>query len=283
MIRIALRFDDPSPTSDHELERQLLAILARLDIPITAAVVPFGRNREPIQADNVPHLVAAHAAGLLEVAQHGLMHKPMATNSQGVPSEFQGVPEQEQAHQIDEGLRLLRATFPRRITGFIPPWNTYDTSTLNLLCSRGFEYISISNSTRIWRKPGIRMLSHTCHISQLEGAYLQAKCYNNPAIIIAILHHYDFNGASAGYQHTSQLPGRLEETLNWLRGEADVEFTTLANIAKSISIEAAWRAQLRQHRVSEMHWRVRQYFPVKQLLTRPLWRYLLARKRHAHA
>lgn len=277
MIRIALRFDDPSPSSDHALERELLAMLAELGIPLTVAVVPIGRNDLPIQADNVPHLVEAHAAGRLEVAQHGLKHEPLATNPQGVSSEFQGLPAEDQARLVDAGRRLLAATFPGPITGFIPPWNTYDATTLEILARRGFEYISISNATRIWHKPDLRLLSHTCNINQIEGAFLQARRYSTPATIVAILHHYDFrDSADLGRQALS--PARLRDTLAWLRDEADVEFTTLGRIAASLSIEQCWRAQLRQHRVSEWHWRLRQMFPGQQLLLRPLWRYLLSRR-----
>lgn len=282
MIHIALRFDDPSPTSDQVLERQILDILAELDIPLTIAVVPIGRDNVLIQPHNVPHLIDAHAAGLLEVAQHGLSHEALTTNPFGIPSEFQGIPAEVQATRIDAGHRLLASTFPGQIGGFIPPWNTYDATTLDLLAERGFEYVSISSNSRVRHKPKLRMLSRTCNIGQIEAAVLQARRYSTPAYIVAILHHYDFYNIP-GSGLASLTPTSFREKLRWLRDEADVEFTTLGKIAGHLSIGQCWRAQLRQHWISERHWRIRQLFPGLQLLIRPWWRYLLSRAWHAFA
>ncbi len=46
MIRIAFRFDDPSPTSDHVVEKQLIAELQCRELCATFAVVPFSVRPE---------------------------------------------------------------------------------------------------------------------------------------------------------------------------------------------------------------------------------------------
>ena len=100
MIEIALRFDDPSPTSDHALERKIFGILSELEIPATVAVVPNGISGEgliPVTRLNVPHLVKAHEDGILEVAQHGYAHEQMTITPKGSRSEFWDVPATEQA------------------------------------------------------------------------------------------------------------------------------------------------------------------------------------------
>ena len=123
-IHIALRFDDPSPTSDHALEREIFAILGELGIIATVAVVPFGIGTDglvPLTRDNVPHLVAAHAEGVIDVAQHGYAHKHMTSTPKGAPSEFWGVPTDEQQRCVDAGHDQLTQTFGQPIRGFIPP------------------------------------------------------------------------------------------------------------------------------------------------------------------
>lgn len=285
MIRIALRFDDPSPTSDHALERELLDILGKLDIPLTAAVVPYGRNQVPIQADNVPHLVAAHAAGLLEVAQHGLHHEHLTTNSEGVNSEFQDIFGEEQARRIVAGRRMLEAVFPGPLVGFVPPWNTFDATTLDVLERNGFQYIAIDNSCYTTQLSSIRLLPRSCNVDHLEEACHLARRFSTTSIIIATLHHYDFNGSYQGGADASLRRISVEAfhgMLRRLRDMTDIEFTTMGKIAADLSNRQCLHAQTRWQLLSRAPWRLRQLFPRQQLLVFPLWRYLLARKWYAH-
>ena len=41
MIQIAFRFDDPSETSNHELEKEIIGLCCKYNVPVNFAVIPF--------------------------------------------------------------------------------------------------------------------------------------------------------------------------------------------------------------------------------------------------
>ena len=273
-VHITLRFDDPSPTSDHALECEIFAILGELDITATVAVVPFGIGADgliPITRDNVPHLVAAHADGIIEVAQHGYAHKHM-TDTPKSPSEFWGVPASEQHCYIDEGHNQLEQTFGQPIRGFIPPWNTYDDTTAHHLAHRGYTYLSGSLATPPADKTTLCLIPRTCDVHQLRQAYAEAHRYPflSPTIVV-IMHHYDF-------LEGTDKPGKLSlqafrETLLWLKQQPEVRFITLGYLAKNLGV-AKSQATLRRHlKKARLHWRLQRRLPKMLLMTHALWLY----------
>jgi peptidoglycan/xylan/chitin deacetylase (PgdA/CDA1 family) len=275
IVHIVLRFDDPSATSDHALEREILAILGELDLPATVAVVPFASSAEglvPVTHDNVPHLVAAHAAGNIEVAQHGYAHQHMTSSPNGSPSEFWGVPADAQQRCIDAGRDQLKLTFGAQVRGFIPPWNTYDGITAHHLAARGYDYLSGSLVTPPDHKMSFCLIPCTCAVHQLRQAYAEAR--RHPFLshtIVVIMHHYDF------LEGTEQ-PGKLSlhafrETLHWLKQQPGVQFITMERLAKNLGISGS-HAVLRRHLKKErLHWRLQRLLPRTLLMTHPLWMY----------
>lgn len=276
MITIALRFDDPSPTSDHVLERKIFSALQDLTIPATVAVVPVGlvgNTLIPIRKGNVPHLVEAQSAGLIEVAQHGYSHERLNQTNTGDPTEFFGVSSNEQTRRIHEGRLLLEQTFSVRLEGFIPPFNTYDATTTSILQNNGFTYLSGSYVTPLESPPNIRLIPRTSHVGQLRNAYAEARRQRwlNP-VIIAIMHHYDFSEAREN-------PGKLQldkfqGDLRWLKQQGDVCFTTLGSIAQNLNVPHSWRIHNRHQRKNRLHWRIQRHLPLGLLYTHPLWMYL---------
>lgn len=272
MIRIALRLDDPSPASDHALERGILAVLMELHIPATFAVVPFFQTEDgllPLSAENAPHLLEAHGRGHIEIAQHGYAHECLTAAGKGSPSEFWKVPVDEQARRIDAGRERLEQACGRRIDGFVPPWNTFDATTARLLAERGYGYLSGSLSTPPNRSPAFRLIPRSTDIHHLRQAHAEAMRRSFlPATIVAILHHYDF-------QEAADKPGRLglaafRETLSWLKDRPEVRFTTLSQLAASMSVAQSWSMYARHLRKSRLHWRLQRLLPSHQLYTRPL-------------
>lgn len=272
MIRIALRLDDPSPVSDQELERGILEVLEDLEIPATFAVVPFARDEEklvPLSTENVPHLLDAHTRGRIEVAQHGYAHDCLTDSGQGAPSEFWGVPEDEQARRMDAGKTQLEQVFGQAIDGFIPPWNTFDDTTTQLLAERSYTYVSGSESTPPKHRPAFRLIPRSTDIHHLRQAHNEA-CRRPllPSTIVAIMHHYDFQEATFN-------PGRLSladfrKDLAWLKTQPGVEFTTVSQLASSMSASSSWSMYARHIRKSHLHWRLQRLLPNHLLYTRPL-------------
>lgn len=286
IVHIVLRFDDPSATSDHALERQIIAILGELDLPATVAVVPFGSSAEglvPVTRDNAPHLVAAHAAGIIEVAQHGYGHQHMTSTPNGSPSEFWGVPADEQQRRLDAGLAQLKLTFGVQVRGFIPPWNTYDGTTAHHLAARGYAYLSGSLVTPPDHKIPFCLIPCTCAVHQLRQAY--AETFRHPFLsptIVVIMHHYDF------LEGTEQ-PGKVSlhafrETLHWLKQQPGVQFITMERLAKNLGISGSHAILKRHLKKERLHWRLQRLLPRTLLMTQPLWMYfkLVSQRLHEH-
>src|ERR1041385_6965778 len=91
MIQLCFRLDDPSPTSNQELERRIVALFSREAMPLTVAVVPTGgsNGREiALRPEHVSHLIEARDRSLVEIAQHGFSHQERSRTRSGLPSEF---------------------------------------------------------------------------------------------------------------------------------------------------------------------------------------------------
>lgn len=276
IINIVLRFDDPSPTSDHALEREIFTIFGDLGIPATVGVVPFGigtDGRVPLTRDNVPHLVAAHTKGIIEVAQHGYAHEHLTTTPKGSPSEFWGVPTEEQGRRINAGNDQLIHAFGNPVCGFIPPWNTYDNTTLRHLATRGYAYLSGCVATPPRRISPCCFVPRTCDIHQMRQAYAEAlrhRCLSST--IVVIMHHYDF-------LECARTPGKLSlavfrETLHWLKQQPRARFITLQHLAENLGPAASHAALRRNFRKEQLHWRLQCLLPRALLMTHPLWMYL---------
>lgn len=277
MIQIALRFDDPSATSDHALEEGILKVLEQVGIPATFAVVPYSRGPDgepvPITADNAPHLAAAAAARRIEVAQHGHAHQSQAITPEGVNSEFRGVPAQDQHRRLQAGRQVLGAAFKEPIRGFVPPWNTYDAATVALLEADGYGYLSAGMDYPRGLHPALRVLPHTCDIHHLSTAVLNAeRRIPRWHTIISIQHHYDFKEAR-DKPGPLALPGYLDR-LKRLADRPDVHFTTLGDMARRLPVATTWAAQARCAFKNRLHWRLQRHVAGYLLYTRPLWAYL---------
>ena len=63
--------DDPSPVGDKEVERNILDIFARRDIPLCVAAIPFARTADGgtilLSRQNASHLVDASREGTIEI------------------------------------------------------------------------------------------------------------------------------------------------------------------------------------------------------------------------
>lgn len=276
MIRIILRLDDPSLTSDHALERSILNVLGELQIPATFAVVPYSQTEaglQPLDSGRVPHLVEAHTTGLIEIAQHGYTHERLTASGPGSLSEFWGVPIEEQARRIDAGRERITAVFGIEVKGFIPPFNTYDAATASLLAERGYTYLSGSLSTPPNQAPAFRLIPRTTHISTLCQAYAEAR--RRPYLsttIIVIMHHYDFQevGSESGKLNLRA----FRDTLAWLKAQPGVRFTTLGQLTSEMSINRSWTIYVRHLRKERLHWRLQRLLPRHLLYTHPLPFYL---------
>ena len=177
-VHVILRNDDPGALSDAEYEARWMSLFARHGVPHVAAVVPHvvdDPHDERCERYHLLHENAAmvdllrrqHAAGMLEIAQHGYTHRtnltrPSAASARGggppfkgiagpwLPmqpahadgySEFAGLPYPEQHDRIVRGKAYLEDLLSLELRTFIFPWNTADAASLRAVRKAGFNCV----------------------------------------------------------------------------------------------------------------------------------------------
>lgn len=277
MIRFALRLDDPSETSDHGLEREIIRIVAQHRAVATFAVIPFSEvsgQMVPLSLESAAHLREAKHAGIIEVAMHGFSHQNRHVRPDGKPSEFFGVSEVEQAQLIRQGLNHMRALFSDLQFGFVPPWNSYDETTVKALERNNFTYLSAD-----WKRPAeyrgaLPAIPRTCHVSGARLAVEEARrfAYLSP-IVVAMLHHYDF--AESGDSAASVTLPEFGQLLGWLHAQPDVAVETLGQIASDLDVGQCKQGAINNAMIQRMHWRAQAYLPSQCFVPLPWWRLFL--------
>jgi peptidoglycan/xylan/chitin deacetylase (PgdA/CDA1 family) len=271
-IRVAIRFDDPSETSQHDIEDAVIDSLARHGLSATFAVIPFrriGHRLQALSAARAARMMVAQRAGVIEVAQHGYSHEDWTSTTLGIPSEFLGKSVTEQLSDIQVGLNHLRTLFNGGISGFVPPWNKYDVATADAILAAGFRYVSAEWRTRHERQ-ALLCIPRTCQMTELKGQIHAARRLGKlDLVIVAVMHHYDF--FESGEANAKLGLAQFDKLMTWLVAQADVQVQTLGQLAQDSAddIRRAMRLQrLKQH----LPWRVRVRLPGYCLVTAPWWR-----------
>lgn len=274
MIRLVLRLDDPSATSNQAIEAAILDALARHGLCATFAVIPYrgpAGDLVPMTSARAGAMRDALQGGVLDVALHGHSHTNVAVA--GKPSEFIGVPLAQQHQQLAAGRALLEDVFERRIGGFVPPWNSFDAATLEALETLGFDHLSANVGHAPMRPTPLRLLPLTCHLADFKQAVAEARRFIRwQPVIVVVMHHYDFPGGDAPvFRETAE----FDAWLAWIAAQTDIEVTTLSRLAASLSPAASQRV-FQLHRLRDrLPWRFRGHFPGLCAPTR-LWPKLIA-------
>lgn len=260
MIRVALRFDDPSATSDHVLEEGIFAAAESAGIPLTVAVIPFRQQEGDLISlthEWATHLIDAQRAGVIEVAQHGYCHES-ARGGKKPPSEFMGVDAVHQTEWICEGRTVLEAVFDKPITGFVPPWNTFDANTTQALEKLKYRYLSAGWELDTGCSPGLSYWPRTCQMVALQetldalGAFVSLD-----PVVIAVMHHYDF--AESGNPQAPTDLNRFRALLQNMAQDERVQTITLSELAAKPLAHLASR--LRQNAWNKLPWKIRSRLP----------------------
>jgi hypothetical protein len=268
LIQLAFRFDDPSRTSDHALERGILERFRTASLPLTAAVVPFdcaAPSPRGLTAQAVPHLVDAHKEGILEVALHGYCHRCLARLPDGNSTELAGIGGQQQRTFLHQGKACLEDVFGSPPEGFVPPWNSYDRVTLDVLAELGFGYLSADWGLVGHDTPPLTIVPHTCNLMHLKEAVTEARRFGAlDARVIVILHHFDF--VESGSDGADIDLARLGQLLDWVAAQPDLACSTLGTLAAGLKADQSWRNLRLARWRSGLHWRLQRLFPRYTLL-----------------
>lgn len=244
-LTIVLRYDDYSAISNTYLETQILERLSDLNLPCTFAVIPTVtshgfRNPQPsdsigIDAEKVALLKPYIDNGLIELALHGLTHQTVPGKTLQSLTEFSGVPYEIQVERLATGKRILESQFGHSVYSFIPPWGNYDENTLRAVEAAGFSIISADPRGPALEESKLLYVPGTCRMHELQQAIAEARQLpsSNSALIMAVIHPYDFVEADAkrGVMTFKQ----FEAILSDLSSDPSLRFTTAAGATKLIS------------------------------------------------
>jgi predicted deacetylase len=269
MIRLAFRLDDPSASSNQEIEARILESLTHHGLRATFAVIPFrlmADELKPLSRERAQAMREAVAQGVLDVAQHGYCHRD--ANPGGQPSEFAGVAAARQRELIGAGKTLLETVFERPIRGFVPPWNSFDAATLDALEAMDFSHLSSNMGHAPMRPIRLRMLPLTCRLAELKAAVGDARRFARLApLVTVVMHHYDFPG---GDNPMFRSHDEFDALLAWVAGQADVRVKTLSELAAELTPGASQRGFRHRRLRDRLPWRFRHWLPSLCTATRPL-------------
>ncbi len=144
-IYVVFRLDDPSVRTSTALEQGIVGAFRKHGASVTFAVVPSVCEGDihdpslqrtlPLSSEKAGFLAGVCADGTVDLAMHGYSHQ---TVNREVMSEFAGLDYAVQAAKLAEGKRVLEGMTGISVSTFVPPWNSYDSTTLRALEALGF-------------------------------------------------------------------------------------------------------------------------------------------------
>jgi predicted deacetylase len=141
---VIFRNDDIQPWYNQEELRAVDDVFIEHDVPVTLGIIPDTNGSgaltdDPELCDYLQSLEADYP-GQFEMAIHGTTHEPV-TDFYGA-SEFGGLSEAEQRERLAEGESLLADCVDSPSSTFVPPMNTYDTTTVEVLAESNYTAVS---------------------------------------------------------------------------------------------------------------------------------------------
>ena len=219
--KVIIRFDDYGVWCNKdwlEIEEEIIKLHEKYNIKLTYGVIPMSKypllrhtlspqeypnemennDRNPypltVGSNRVSILKESTSKGITEVALHGYFH-PKGYSNTHKNTEFYNISYDIQYMKLHHGKKLLDSLFSTCVTTFIPPHNTYDQLTLDLLQELGMDCISakqINFDAPLDDRLNIRYLWFTTSDFEKFKNIIKLKHYvNEPAQILA-LHHTNF-------------------------------------------------------------------------------------------
>lgn len=235
--QVAFRFDDFSAKSDTAFEAKLFDVFRRHGICVTVGVIPDvvktdchqpgDAPLEPLTDAKASMLRDGQASGTVEPALHGFSHQTQRSGP--TCSEFVGLTYDAQRARIAQGKQMLEQATGSTIQIFIPPWDSYDDVTLQVLADLGFTYISADTGSPVRTDLPLKYVPCTCElrsIADLTKPLEKRRLGSQMTPIVVLFHSYDFT--DAGSAQASLSLADLDGLLTWLQLRSDVQILPLA-------------------------------------------------------
>lgn len=242
-ITISFRIDDYG-IDNLGLYKKLIPIFSLNNIPLTIGIVPYTQKNNfiipSLSNDKKTFLDSLKQNKLIDFALHGYIHKNRLTNTKEA-SEFYNLGQQQQYLIIKKGKLEIENQLEKKIDLFIPPWNTYDSNTIDALLKNDFKFISAARYGLIERNTkSIKSLPYTCLINQLKTAVKQAQEDRNQKEknLVVLIHAYDFEdkrNTKSSSQINEKTLNDFNKTLIDLKQNKNISFIKLKEIKISFS------------------------------------------------
>ena len=199
-LKIVFRYDDYGIRND-SVSTQILSILQKYNIPALISVIPCITCKDLgdfsyIEINETDKQFLKNT--LFDIGLHGFSHKNL---SQSTISEFAGTPLSEQILLIQKGKKILQQNLKRKISCFIPPWNSYDCNTVNALSKSDINLMSAKRVLKplecITDDNKLLFIPYTITLKEFISKFYKNDLYipflsEKNAHAVVMLHPYDF-------------------------------------------------------------------------------------------
>lgn len=244
---LLFRLDDVSAISDSKAEQRIFDSFRARGMKLCIPVIPFvgaidgsvcdGRTLLPLPVERAACIKEGVLDGTLEVALHGYSHFSI---SESYRSEFSGLSFEAQMLRLTEGKRFLENLLDIPVNVFVPPFNTYDANTIEILDTLGFRVLSAGIYGAAVPTAGILFIPATCHLKHVKTAIAAARSAPDPKpLIVALFHHYDFRevDSSQGALTLSD----LDSLLQWISKQTDLTVLFMREAAEGLGQDLSVR------------------------------------------
>ena len=232
---LVLRYDDYSPISPYvgpprqiATEKRLFDLAAKYDATVSVGVIPFPiedhdatpRNPATTQTtqswlsdSNSPWVELLRGSvdrGVVEPALHGFEHRKR-TPADHRPGEYRGQPHDWQRQTIRLGRDAMLNALGSPIRVFIPPWNAWDTDTVEALEELDFEWLSPDQHDASFDSDAIRIAPQCTADPAVALAAMEDSDDAPPGtVLVLVAHPFDFeNDREKGEQYFRDLESVL--------------------------------------------------------------------------
>lgn len=236
---VIFRNDDPQPYYEPEAMRAVDRVFVEEGVPVTGAVIPAPGNmtlERGMRECEYWRSQRAEHPDLFEYSLHGYHHEVLTEFHGG--SEFGGVPAGEQRRMIREGVRLFETCLGTTPETFVPPLETYDNTTAELLADQGFVGISsgVWFTDEYYNETGPFTAHGLVHVASSNGRFMKNwttnefktersierefdAAYRNGSLYVQMIHYQKFT--------TRERLDTLRGVIDHMKSKPGVKFMTL--------------------------------------------------------
>jgi peptidoglycan/xylan/chitin deacetylase (PgdA/CDA1 family) len=231
-IQVLFRYDDFSEISHTEIELEVIRVFTEADIQCAFGIIPFPADSLAYSgAKNIRILAEAVCSGTVHPALHGYTHQMIGFGK----GEFVGVPFEDQLSKIEKGKYFLEKELGVPVSTFIPPWNMYDDTTLDVMDRLNFQLLSAGVSGGP-SNPNIKLqyLPATTDLKNLRKDVNTALKNTDPSpVLVVLVHSFDLEGTK------SEIPSvdELENLIIWLENQPSVRISRWDSILTDINTD----------------------------------------------